>query len=71
MCRGDLSHDHVLSSATDKLERAMVHYYAGAKALVDGDRAQAIRWFQAYPDQFHDHLEYDLAKWHLEQLVKH
>jgi len=70
MCRGDLSPDHLLSLTTDELERAMVHYYAGAKALVGGDRAQAVKWFQAYPVELHDHLEYDLAKWHLEQLGK-
>ena len=70
MVRGEVSPDQVLASAKSDLERAMACYYAGAKALVDGDRAQAVKWFQAYPAKLHDHLEFDLAKWHLEQLSK-
>ena len=68
-CRGHPIADELLSIATSDVMRCVAFYYLGARALVDGRHAEAKAWFQKCRDtKVHDHLEYDLARWHLQQL---
>ncbi|MHC4066402.1 MAG: serine/threonine protein kinase, partial [Planctomycetota bacterium] len=77
MYRGRLTADDVLAEATNDLLRCVTFYYLGAKALVDGRRDDAKSWFEQCRDtvlhrikQF-DLPEFDLARWHLEQLASY
>lgn len=68
VCRGRVTADEMLSTATSDVMHCVAFYYLGAKALVDGRHAKARVWFQKCRDtDVHYLSEYDLAKWHLDQ----
>ena len=70
VCRGRLTAADVLADVTDETLRCGAFYYSGARALVDGRRADARTWFQRCRDTgVHTQPEFDLAQWHLEQLA--
>ena len=70
LCRGQITPAEVLPDVADNpILRCCVLYYAGAAALVDGRPAEAKSWFEQCRDTGAHRLpEYDLARWHLEQL---
>ncbi|MCH7591621.1 MAG: hypothetical protein IH989_02420 [Planctomycetes bacterium] len=70
VCRGRLTtHEMVAEAGTNPLLRCIACYYLGARALVEGRRPEAKTFFQDVRDtEIYTHLEYDLAKWHLQQL---
>jgi tetratricopeptide (TPR) repeat protein len=68
-CRGRVTADEMLSTATSDVMRCVAFYYLGARALVEDRRADAKNFFQNCRNTgVHDHAEYDLARWHLERL---
>ena len=68
---GAVEASQALDAASSPQLRAIAQYYIGAKALVTGDREQAIsRFEQCVSTNAIDLPEYDLANLHLRQLAR-
>jgi tetratricopeptide (TPR) repeat protein len=60
--RDQSSIDEVITKSTDNGKKCEAYYYFGAKALVDGRKADAAEWFKKCVDlRYRDYAEYDLA----------
>ena len=69
MCRGSLAADALMQRAKSNDDRASATYFAGVKALVDGQRDTAAKWFRECVAVGAVEVdEFALARWHLELL---
>jgi tetratricopeptide (TPR) repeat protein len=69
ICRGAVTPEQALTRARTDRERFFTYYYLGAKALVDGQRAEARDWLRKCVScGVYRPPEFDLARWHLDQL---
>jgi len=72
ICSGATAAEQALPKCTTDRQRFFAYYYLGAKALVDGRAAEAEDWFKkCVAVGIHQSQEFDLARWHLEQLAAH
>jgi tetratricopeptide (TPR) repeat protein len=71
ICSGQVTAQQALSRCKTNEQRFFTFYYLGAKALADGRRDEAKDWFgKCVSLPIHQFLEFDLARWHLEQLTQ-
>jgi hypothetical protein len=69
ICLGQMVSADALKEAKTAIDQCYVNYYLGAKALIDGQKEQAITWFKRCIDtRMHNADEYSLASWHLVRL---
>jgi serine/threonine protein kinase/predicted negative regulator of RcsB-dependent stress response len=69
ICRGAATPEQGLNRCGTDRQRFFAYYYLGAKALVDGHRVEAGDWFrQCVASGVRRAQEFDLARWHLDQL---
>jgi len=67
--RGHQDADTHLATLKRPDDIAQANYYLGVKALVEKNREDAIAHFRKADDpSLNDHVEYDLAQWHLARL---
>lgn len=66
---GSLSENQLLAHSNSSEQELEASYYIGARHLISGDRAAAVKWFTrctSISDLNCD--EYELARWHLAQI---